>query len=549
MEKGDNIVNVIVSHFEELGNETLIYGDLLELEGLGGESKTSVVIKASSKMGHKPGDLIKARINVEKIHLFDNDTEMTIIPPVPSQSVLPVEIKNGKMNLFGEITKPESIAVDLLTKGTITLPLESVKVGEGNVEGKIQLVEKHAKLNLALIVSHEKKLFALVNDEAKAGDTIKFSVDYSQATFKDEEENIVCSPLKPRDFLYSRFVNLKTAFEETKNEEFNKLRDQRVAEVEAKYAEIEAKFNEEKNAALAEAQQKESQVAGQREQKKAELDKSVAEMKEQIKALKVTYQTESREIKAKYNQIMKETVAKIEAQYKKIWEDEKADYKKAMTTNKDKESRKSRKLSYQIFKESFPQMKANDLERKTNAIEFEKETEINGAKARYTQQKTLLSDTIKENERKFKEENYPVETAEKAYQEKAAVIAKEKKDEVLRAQLLFFFKFNDYYQIIPDDITNKIIQGLGNKVFTKIFRIEAPHVGYVEEEGTVEFKVVSLVNYGDTKMYKCVGQIDGEETVVYLNKEREIELGSIIHLRPDLEKAQIYEDDLNIRLY
>ena len=88
---GDNLVNVIVSHFEELGNETLIYGDLKELEGLtGGESTTTIVIKASSKMGHKPGDVIKARINVEKIHLFDNQSEMTIIPQVPDHDVLPV---------------------------------------------------------------------------------------------------------------------------------------------------------------------------------------------------------------------------------------------------------------------------------------------------------------------------------------------------------------------------------------------------------------------------------------------------------------------------
>ena len=547
--KGDNLVNVIVSHFEELGNETLIYGDLLELEGLGGESKTGVVIKASSKMGHKPGDVIKARINVAKVHLFDNDTEMTIIPPVPSQSVLPVVIKNGKMDLFGSMTKPESIGVDLLEKGTIALPLESIKVGQGNVEGKIQLIEKHKELNLALIESNGKKLFAVVDDNAKEGDSIKFSVDYSQATFKDENEAVVCKPLQPRDFLYTRFVNLKTAYEETKNEEFNKIRDERVAEVTAKYDEIEAKFYTEKTEAIGAAQEKESQVITSREEKKAELAKTNAELKEKIKELKATYSKESKEIKTKYNAIIKETVAKIEAQYKKIWEDEKADFNKAMTTNKDKESRRSRKLSYQIFKESFPQMKANDLERKTNAIEFEKETELNGAKARYTQQKQLLQDTIKENERKFKIEYYPVETVEKEFAEKYALIEKEKKDEILRAQLLFFFKFNDFYQIIPDEITNKIIQGLGNKVFTKIFRVEVPHVGYLEEEGTVEFKVVSLVNYGDTKMYKCVGNIDGEETIIYVNKEREIDLGTTVHIRPDLEKAQIYEDDLNIRLY
>ena len=546
---GDNIVDVIVSHFEELGNETLIYGDLKELEGLTGESKTTVVIKASSKMGHKAGDVIKARINIEKIHLFDNDTEMTIIPPVPSQSVLPVSIKNGKMELFGSMKCPESIGVDLLEKGTIALPLESIKVGEGKIEGEIKLIEKHAKVNLAMIEASGKKLFAVVNDEAKEGDKVTLSVDFSQATFKDEEENVVASPLAPRDFIYSRFVNLKTAYEETKNEHFNEIKDERIKAVEAEFATKEQALAQEKEAALAEAQAKENEVAPNREAAKAELVKKNEELKAQIKEVKAKYSQEMKDIKAKYSGIIKEAVGKIEAQYKEIWAKEKEDYQQAMKTNKDPESKRSRKLSYSIFKESFPQMKQNDLERKTNAIEFDKETEENGAKARFTQQKTLLSDTIKNNEVNFKLENYPLETATKLYKEKEAELAKEKKDAILRAQLLFFFKFNDLYQIIPDEITNKIIQGLGNKVFTKIFRIEVPHVGYVEEEGTIEFKVVSLANYGDTQMYKCTGKIDGEETVIYLNKDRNIELGSVIHIRPDLEKAQIYEDDLNIRLY
>ena len=50
-------------------------------------------------------------------------------------------------------------------------------------------------------------------------------------------------------------------------------------------------------------------------------------------------------------------------------------------------------------------------------------------------------------------------------------------------------------------------------------------------------------------MYKCVGELDGQETVIYMSKTREIDLGTKIYIRPDLEKAQIYEDDLNIRLY
>ena len=546
---GDNIVDVTISHFEELGNETLIYGDLKEVEGLGGESSTGIIIKASSKMGHKAGDVIKAKIDVEHIHLFDAETEMTIIPPIPDHNVLPVSIVNGKMTLFGTIAKPESISIDLLQKGSISLPLTAFSIGKGNDEAKILMVEKHRKVNVALVQSGDKKFFVFVDDKAKKGDTFKFSVDYSKATFLDENEAVVASPLADRDNLNATFVNLKTAFEVTQNPAFMELKDSRVKAVSDKYAEIEAKFQEEKNAALAEASQKEQAAAPNVENERTKMTAANGKLAEELKAEQEKYRNDLKEIKDRHAQIMKDELGKIDAMYKKMWDDEKRDYLDSMAKNKDAESRRSRRLSYQIFKESFPQMKANDVERKSNALDFDKETEINGLKARFTQKKALIKDTIKENKKKFETENFPLKLASKEYAKKEKALLKEKNEAILRAQLIFFFKYDNYYQLIPDEITNKIIQGLGNRVFTKIFRVEVPHHAFVEEEGTMAFKVTSLANYGDVKFYRCVGEAYGEQVVVYIDKVREIPLGTTIYLKPVLDQTEIYEDDLNIRLY
>ena len=65
----------------------------------------------------------------------------------------------------------------------------------------------------------------------------------------------------------------------------------------------------------------------------------------------------------------------------------------------------------------------------------------------------------------------------------------------------------------------------------------------------MEFKVASLANYGDVKFYKCIGEAYGEKVVVYLSKTREIPLGETVYLKPVLDQTEIYEDDLNIRLY
>ena len=549
LKKGDNIVNVTVSHFEELGNQTLIYGDLKEVEGLGGESSTSIIIQAPSKMGHKPGDVIKARIDVEHIHLFDGESEMTIIPPVPDHNALPVTIANGKMTLFGTITKPESINVDLLQKGTISIPLSAFAVGKGDIEAKVLLIEKHGKKNLAMVQAGDKKLFVFVGDDVKVGGKLNFSVDYSKATFFDENEVLVASPLADRDNLNATFVNFKTAYEVTQNPKFLEIRDAKVKAVEEKYAKIEADFAAEKEKVLGEASAKEQAAAGKVDAERQAMEGANKKLEEELKAETDKYHNDVKEIKAKHAAIMKEEMAKIDEMYKKMWDEEKADYQDSMAKNKDAESRRSRRLSYQVFKESFPQMKANDVERKSNALDFDKETELNGVKARFTQRKALIKDTIKENKKKFEESNFPFKLASKEYEKKEKALKKEKDDAVLRAQLIFFFKYDNYYQFIPEDITNKIIQGLGNRVFTKIFRIEVPHSAYIEEEGTMDFKVVSVANYGDVKFYKCVGEAYGQKVEIFVDKVREIPLGEVIHVKPQLDKTEIYEDDLNIRLY
>ena len=549
VKSGENVVDVTISHFEELGNETLIYGDLKEIAGLGGESKTSVIIKAHSKMGHKSGDVIKARVDVTRIHLFDAESEMTIIPAVPEENVLPVKIVNEQMELFGTAVKPQSIDVDYLENGTITLPLSAIKVGEGQVEAKVNLIEEHKEGRLGLLESGDKKFFAFVLDDTKEGDRVKFSVDYSKATFKDAEGKTVCYPLPERDNIIARFVNLKTAFENTQDEQFMKLQEERVKAVEAKYEGIYQAFESERAEALNTAKSKQEAAASNAEQAKAKVDEENARLAAELKEAKVKYSEEMREIKARHKEIYRTEMNKIAEQYKKMWADEKEDYRKSMMNNKDHDTRVQRRLAYSVFRENFPQMKANDVERKTNSLEFDKETEVNGAKARFNQKKNLTKETIKENNKKFHEEYYPLEVATKLYAEKEKELNAKKEHDLLHAKLIFFFTFEKIFRLIPDEITGKIIQGLGNRVFTKNFRIEVPHDAFVEEEGTLEFKVVANINYGDMKMYKCVGELYGEKLVVYITKTKDYELGSKIYLRPDLQRCQIYEDELNIRLY
>ena len=101
------------------------------------------------------------------------------------------------------------------------------------------------------------------------------------------------------------------------------------------------------------------------------------ELSNQLKEAKAKYSADVKEAKARHKQIRKEEMAKINEQYRKIKEDEALDYKDFMMKNKDKESRRSRRLSYSVFRENFPQMKQSEVERRMNALDFDKETELN----------------------------------------------------------------------------------------------------------------------------------------------------------------------------
>ena len=365
----------------------------------------------------------------------------------------------------------------------------------------------------------------------------------------DENEQVITNPLIDKDELAATFVNLKSAEAQTNDEAFLALREQRIRAVEDKYAELEDQFYAEREQALADAEALEASSGEAALDAKAALEDKEADLKAQLAEAKETYREANKEIKARYKELMKEKVAEVNQMYKDMKANEKADYQHAMEVNKDPESRRARKREYQSFKESFPLMKNNDMESKVNSVDFEKETELNAAKAHYTQARNLIKSEIEQGRKEYMEQFEPVKVKTAEYKAREEELRDKKDDELLHAELLFFFKYDNVYQVIPDDITTKIIQGLGSKVFTKVFRVCVPHDAFIEDEKGSDFKVVSLVNYGDVQLYKCVGEAYGEKVVVYVKKEREMEIGEIIHLLPDLTKTEIYETQLNIRLY
>ncbi len=547
--KGDNLINVTVSHFEELGNETLIYADLLEESAMFKESKTSVIIKAKSNHDFTPGQVVKVHVDVNKMHLFDKKTEKTILPRIPLDSVRPFEIKGGKLSLLGkEIDKPSAITVDKL-KGNAIIPTEAIIVGKGEYEAKVARIEKVDKQHLAYLQVGDDLLFVPVDDKVKEGSTIKFSIKLDRVSFTNDKQEVIIEPLIKRDPVGATFVNLKTAQAGENGAEFVKIQEARIAEVQAKYAELEADLEEKRAQEIAAIDQ------SSLETKRVENEQAIAKLKqdiaEKLVIVKNTYKEAMAVANAKHKARVSEIKAAVKQEYDEMLAKEKADYQESLAINKDRDSRAARKQAYELFKETLPATREKDLNDRLNSEAFDYDSEKSAATSVYTRDKFNLTSTLKEETKRLHEEAHPIETVESKYKALRSDLAKEKEAALLHANLLFFFNYDGVYQQIPDDITNKIIQGLGSKVFTKAFRIEVPHNAFIYAENGLEAEVIEELDYVSSSFLKCKLSLYGQEVIVHVEKDAKDthKVGDTVHLLLDIAKVRIIEKSQNIRLY
>ena len=91
-----------MSNVEELGVESYVYADFnRNAETNIQESPTRAVIKAPSGTALSTGDVVEVSVDVSNIHVFDAETEKTIMPRIPEKTVLNVTVSGGKMNVCG----------------------------------------------------------------------------------------------------------------------------------------------------------------------------------------------------------------------------------------------------------------------------------------------------------------------------------------------------------------------------------------------------------------------------------------------------------------
>ena len=200
------VVKVVVSHKEDLGSETLVYGDINPNGDGYVESSTRIIIKDNSGRELKAGDVVEAALNINRVHLFDKKTEESVLPRVPEYNYLDCEINKGKIKFLGaEIRLPASVNTEDL-KGELLLPTDAVTL-DGDLQAEVVSCEEINGVYLLSLTLGGKRLYAVLPEPVDAK-TVGIGIDFKKITVTACGENKIV-PMPEVNAFPCKFVKQK----------------------------------------------------------------------------------------------------------------------------------------------------------------------------------------------------------------------------------------------------------------------------------------------------------------------------------------------------
>lgn len=171
-------IKVRISHSEELGTETLVYGDI-NMDGDGfAETNTRVIIKSVGFKEYKPDTVCEAALNIDSIHLFDIETEESIMPRIPEYNYLDCNVENGKLKFLGNsVDLPES-AVCENGSGELLISVSAIKF-DGDIKAKVIDNENINGQNLVSLDINGSRIYALSDNVLEKGE-IGIGLDFKK---------------------------------------------------------------------------------------------------------------------------------------------------------------------------------------------------------------------------------------------------------------------------------------------------------------------------------------------------------------------------------
>ena len=568
--KSQNIIPIKISIFEELGNETLIYGDMnLEVDELSDSGTRLIVKQYGGTHESKRGDVIDVAFDMSKAHFFDAETEKTIAPRIPEDNVFDVALNGAEMTLLGtKVTLPKAVATQVgslnATDASLLIPSRALYEGGKELSAKVVEEEIVNGTRITHLQIGARTFFMINGSEHKAGDAVQLGIDFKQISITHGQD-VVVAPLPKYDIFYGSYfdranVNRSTKYlvkyyNEQKKKELKALnKDLQTAlsevvlqpsvltAIKQEYAEqrkeiqgnmsyrlgTESLGKEGKKKVKAEAQAALIKAKEDYDAKIADYNARKAAYESLPEAEKNARAKKEAEIKAKYEKL----AAAIEAKYAEIIKEIEGNVSKVAEVLLPIEQAKSAEAAKGLekLKAEYATLKEQKTKELDNAIEQAK------AKVATTNgpERDIANIELKEAKR-AKIDGLKALTAEN----NAAV------DEVVFQSKVFAAYINGCTIETNLDINKKIVKGLGAQLFLSHYRFEVPHDAYALGKGGISVTVEDIIDYGSEQYAKCT--LHGD--TVYVKVDKAYNNGEALQINIDIERARIFENMFDIRLY
>ncbi len=549
-----NVLPVTISHFEELGSESLIYGNITSAKEDISSSKGQIIIKVKEIENLHSGDVIYCQFDMDKAYFFDDETEKSIVPRIPEYNSIPCKVKDNHLVFMGnELLLPNILETPDLDDLELQLPCEAILLNQEGFKAKVTEVEEIKGQRLVHLLCEDKTFFALAKkeDEVHEGEEISLGLDFTLLTLINQKNKTkLFKPLDEFDSFHAAFYNYSTVISKNPDPEFISYREDKIKACEdymnAKIL-LENQEYEKKKLALDSLNIEEEKKKGL-ESLTALSEKNNKEIEEILSSSK----KELSSLKEQYKKDKEEAIRKNDALFKEKREKEESEYKEFVKNNHDPDALKRRRDEYHIFKDNFNLDKENTINRILNGMSLDYESKVSSIRASRKRKVDLLRKEIHDAKLDYKKKSNPYYYLEKEHNHTLNLLAKEKEASIQKASYVFFLQFvSNYYCLANDIISNKLIQGLGTRVFSKDFLVEIPHDGYTitKEEKGLAVTVENCLDYSKMYFIRCSYQNEGNIGYLYLKSPISYPKGTKLHLLIDLNRSQITETEMNIRLY
>lgn len=208
------VIKIKVSHTEELGTETLVYGNIdLNVDDFS-DTSMRIVVKCGGFRHYASDSIMEAALDIGAVHLFDRQTENSILPRIPDANYIDCTVAEGKISFLGVSADLPTAIRPAAGDAELIAPPDAVFL-DGDIPVNIIGNERISDKVYVSVKVGDRTLYAESDKEQPVGPAgIRF--DFKKLSLRTPDGVITVRPLPEINVLRGGFCMIKNKSKEGK---------------------------------------------------------------------------------------------------------------------------------------------------------------------------------------------------------------------------------------------------------------------------------------------------------------------------------------------